>query len=557
MINYLKTLIRPLRWVTFPKFGYFFWMVISCMMFPLMQVFTGLMQKYLVNAVEYNDMNYMKYVYVLAAGILFMVIILNPLACYFHNRLGQVFIKNLRELTIKKLLSYHYSFYETYQTGDLIVRLRDDLDAIPNIYGSVSWLFLGLFYGGGSVAVMLTYSGWLSLLVIFLCLSESFVMAELSKKITENNDAIQKIKSVQNQMLFDIIKSLSFIRMASISRLIRERYEKNTYESAKKNMEINKVNVLLNAVGDVFEAVNILAVFGLGIGLYLNNMIDLGSVMAFLFLQDGVTYMIGNLQSFLTGTRAQIVNCNRVAELLNQETEDNNIEHETVKLQNNDIIINNLSFRYQTAENNALNAVSLTVPKGKITVIYGASGGGKSTLIKMLLALYPVKTGNISTGETDYNKIGNAGIRDYYAYVEQSAYLFHDTVEANIRCSNETATLDEVMEAAKLAKAHEFIMRKPDGYQTMVQEHGSNFSGGEKQRIAIARAILKNTNAVIFDEATNAVDMKNESYIYDYIREMSRQGKTVLIVAHRDNARLLADNEIRIEQGMTGGVYTG
>jgi len=545
MIKYFKAILNAYSWAPFPKALFFAGLLLGNMMFPLMQIFLGLMQKFLVNAVEYRDMGYMNYVYILAAGILFMVIVLNPLGNYLRDRALQRLNKNLRELSAGKLLSYRYSFYEIYRTGDLVVRLCEDLDAVSGDW-SLSWLLLGLFYGGGSVVVMLTYSWPLALFVIFLGLSESAVMAKIAKKITENNDALQKIKSVQNQALFDIIKSLSFIKMASISRLIRERYEKNGDAAAAKSMNINKINVTLNAVGDIFEAVNILSVFGIGIAMYLNNMIDLGSVMAFLFLQDGVTYMTGNLQSFLTGVNSQIVNYNRVAELLAQETEENN---GTEKLRNGDITINNLSFKYPSAENNALNSVNLTIPKGQITVVYGESGGGKSTLIKMLLALYRPQTGNIRVGETDCSQAGAAAIRDFYAYVEQSAYLFYDTVEANIRCAEESATIEEVMEAAKLAQAHDFIMQKPEGYKTMVQEHGSNFSGGEKQRIAIARAILKNADAVIFDEATNAVDIENEKYIHDYMREMADRGKTVIIVAHRETAGSFADNKIRIEQG--------
>jgi ABC-type multidrug transport system fused ATPase/permease subunit len=355
-------------------------------------------------------------------------------------------------------------------------------------------------------------------------------------------------------MFFDLIKSLSFIKMASISRLIGERYNKYNEESAAKNTEINKVNVLLNAFNDLFVAVNLLLVFSLGIIMYLADMIDLGSVMSFLYLQDGISYMIGNLRDFFSGISSQIVNYNRVSELLNQEVEEMDAESdmgkEPTELRCDDIIIKDLSFRYQTADKCTLNEVNLTIPKGKVTVIYGTSGGGKSTLVKLLLALYPPDSGSICIGETDYRQIGNTSIRDYYAYVEQSTYLFYDTVEANIRCNNEKASLEEVMEAAKLAMAHDFIMQKPDGYQTMVHEHGSNFSGGEKQRIAIARAILKNACAVIFDEATSAVDVKNEYYIYDQLRRMANQGKVVLIIAHRENARLLADNEIRIEHGL-------
>jgi len=546
MINYMKIIFKPFAWVDFPKFKYFFFMVLSCMMFPLMQVFTGLMQKYLVNTVEFQDMSYMRYVYFFAAGILFMVIVLNPIATYLHNKAGQLYKKNLRELTIRKLLSYPYSFYESYQTGDLITRLREDLDALP---ASFQWLLLGLFYGGGSIIVMLFFSWQLSALVIFLCISQSFIMAKLSRKITENTDILQKVRSTQNQMLLDIIKSISFIKMASISRLIREQYYINNSNAAAKNMEINKTNVGLDTVHDIFEAVNILSVFGLGIIFYLNDMIDLGSVMAFLFLQDGVTYMLGNVQGFLSGTRAQIVNCNRIAELLQQEPED--VDDATdMKLANGDILIRNLSFKYPKAENNALNSVNLAIPKGKLTVIHGASGGGKSTLIKMLLSLYPIWDGSIAIGEIDYSRVGNGLIRDYYAYVEQSPYLFYDTIEANIRCSNQTATHDDIMEAAKLAQAHDFIMQKPEEYKTIVQEHGSNFSGGEKQRIAIARAFLKKANTVVFDEATSAVDVSNESYIYDCIHEMCKQGKTVLIIAHRNNAKLHADNVVHIEHGV-------
>ena len=139
--------------------------------------------------------------------------------------------------------------------------------------------------------------------------------------------------------------------------------------------------------------------------------------------------------------------------------------------------------------------------------------------------------------------MGAAEIRGCYAYVGQFPYLFHGDIEANIRCGNTEASFDEVMEAAKLAKAHDFIMRKEDGYQTTVREQGSNFSGGERQRIAIARAFLKNSPVLILDEATSAIDRQTEEEICKNLREMAGQGKTVLVVSHRKNPFLL--HEIR------------
>ena len=551
MIAYIRAIMGPLRWASFPKFRFFLGLLSASTMFPLMQVAVGLMQKFLVNAVEYQNMRYMTYVYLLALILLVMVAAIDPLGHYLLGRSARLFTNNLRERTVEKLLSYPYSFYETHQTGDLVLRLREDLDAIPEIYTeSINRLLLGLFYGGGSFAVMMTFSWQLALLVVVLGVGEAAVMARISKKITENNDILQKLSSRQNQMLFDMIKSLSFIKMASLSRFIGGRYQELNEESTKKNVEINKINIVLNAFNDLFAAANLLLVFGLGVVLYFLRWIDLGSVMSFLFLQDGITYMIGNLQQFLGGTRAQIVNCNRVWELLSQEGESENDGDESAP--SGDLTVRDLSFHYPSAENFALREISLTIPRGKVTVIYGPSGGGKSTLVKMLLALYPHQSGGIFVGETDYRQIGSRRVRESIAYVPQSPYLFHDTVEANIRCGREDATFTEVMEAAKAAKVHDFILQKADGYQTLVREQGGNFSGGERQRIAIARAILKNAPVVIFDEATSAVDATNEADIYVYAREAAGHGKTVVIVAHRENARSLADREIRIERGMVG-----
>ena len=137
-------------------------------------------------------------------------------------------------------------------------------------------------------------------------------------------------------------------------------------------------------------------------------------------------------------------------------------------------------------------------------------------------------------------------IRSYYAYVGQSPYLFHDTLEANIRGNRVNASLEEVTEAAKLAGAHDFIVQKTNGYQTIVSEHGDNFSGGEKQRIAIARALLQDAPVVILDEATSGVDFENETMIYEQLRKLAGQGKTILVVTHREHSRRFADCEIRI-----------
>ncbi|MEI6287697.1 MAG: ATP-binding cassette domain-containing protein [Bacillota bacterium] len=208
-------------------------------------------------------------------------------------------------------------------------------------------------------------------------------------------------------------------------------------------------------------------------------------------------------------------------------------------------MIENLGFSYNEQEK-VLNGLSCTMPQGKVSVICGPSGAGKSTLVKLLLGLYPVQEGEIHIGDQTYAEIGLQQLRASCGYVPQSIYLFRDTIEMNIRCSNECATFDEVMKAAKIAGAHEFIMQRPAGYQTVVEEHGTNFSGGEKQRLAIARIVLKDAGVIILDEATNAIDLGRESEVHDCLRSQAQSGKTVIIIAHRESALTLADNVIRI-----------
>lgn len=550
MKKYLKTTLTPLRIIPFPKMSYTLGMLLEGLMFPCIQLLLSLMQKYLVNSVEYNDAGYMTYVYILAAAILIMLLIINPIANYFKEKSMRIFTKNIREYSIDRLIRYPHAYYEKNHSGDIISRLRGDVESLAGIYsGTLFRLLLGIFYGVGSI-ILMTFLCWqLAILVIFLGVFETYVIAEISKKIEINTEIAQKAFSKQNQLFFDIVKALSFIKMASLGKFMNRKYNNVIDEAIDVNIKINKINIFLNSVNIVFEALNLLIVLSIGIVLYFAKIVDLGSVMSFLILQDGISYMIDNLKGFFGSINGQVVNFKRASELWNQEPEIVVLTNDNESITNDTVYLDHVTFRYETEDSDALNNVSCTIPKGQITVIYGPSGGGKSTLVKLLLKLYPINSGSIKIGEIKYEELDTMTIRDFYTYVSQDTYLFYDSVEMNIRCGNENATMDEVIEAAKFAGAHDFIINKSNGYQTMIEEHGHNFSGGEKQRIAIARAVLKNSNFVILDEATSAIDLSNEANIFGYIIKQSKSGKTILIIAHRESTLKLADNAIKIEQG--------
>ncbi len=550
MKKYLKTILTPLRIIPFTKMSYTLGMLLEGLMFPCIQLLLSLMQKYLVNSVEYNDAGYMTYVYILAAAILIMLLIINPIANYFKEKSMRIFTMNIREYSIDRLIRYPHAYYEKNHSGDIISRLRGDVESLAGIYsGTLFRLILGIFYGVGSI-ILMTFLCWqLAILVIFLGVFETYVIAEISKKIEKNTEIAQKAFSKQNQLFFDIVKALSFIKMASLGKFMNKKYNNVIDETIDVNIKINKINILLNSVNIIFEALNLLIVLSVGIVLYFAKIVDLGSVMSFLILQDGISYMIDNLKGFFGSINGQIVNFKRASELWNQEPEIAVLTNDNESITNDTVFLDHVTFRYETGDSDALNDVSCTIPKGQITVIYGPSGGGKSTLVKLLLKLYPINSGSIKIGDIKYEELDTMTIRDFYTYVSQETYLFYDSVEMNIRCGNENATMDEVIEAAKFAGAHDFIINKSNGYQTMIEEHGHNFSGGEKQRIAIARAVLKNSNFVILDEATSAIDLSNEANIFGYIIKQAKSGKTILIIAHRESTLKLADNAIKIKHG--------
>lgn len=214
--------------------------------------------------------------------------------------------------------------------------------------------------------------------------------------------------------------------------------------------------------------------------------------------------------------------------------------------ENFNIEVKNMSFGY--GEKEVLHQISLSVPQGSSCAIVGPSGAGKTTLVGLIARFWDVKEGQITLGGRDVREYTSGSLLKNFAIVFQNVYLFEDTVENNIRFGRPDASEDEIIAVAKKACCHDFIMTLPDGYQTKIGEGGSSLSGGEKQRISIARAILKDAPIVILDEATASVDPENEQELQKAIRELTK-GKTILMIAHRLSTVRAADQIIVLENG--------
>jgi len=222
-----------------------------------------------------------------------------------------------------------------------------------------------------------------------------------------------------------------------------------------------------------------------------------------------------------------------------------------------EIAFDSVVYQYENTEKSALNNISFNAPSGKVTALVGASGCGKSTIVNMILRFYDVDSGKITIDGVDIRDVSIQTLRDHIALVSQDITIFNDTIADNIRYGKPDATQEEIKAAAVMAASHDFIKEFPQGYETVVGEHGVKLSGGQKQRISIARAILKDAPILLLDEATSALDNESEKLIQDALEKLEK-GRTTLVIAHRLSTVQNADNIIVLDHGsiMEQGKHT-
>ena len=257
----------------------------------------------------------------------------------------------------------------------------------------------------------------------------------------------------------------------------------------------------------------------------------------------GPVIALSNLSSNLLQTLAS---GERVLSLLAEQPALKDVENAVNLTDVSDIAVENLDFAY--GEEQILSGINLQLKKGQILGIHGRSGSGKSTLLKLLMRFYDPQQGQIRINGEPLANINTASLRDNMAYITQQTYIFNDTIEENIRLAHRSSTQEQIIEAAKQASIHDFIMSLPEGYQTKMTELGGNLSDGEKQRIGIARAFLHNAPIILLDEPTSNLDSLNEAIILQSLRNV-KADKLIVLVSHRQSTMAICDQVIGIESG--------
>lgn len=469
----------------------------------------------------------------------------------------------------KHIYGLPMKFFSTRKTGDIITRFSDAF-TIKDIFTNIA-LTLIMDVAMTIVTGVVLFKMNISLFVIILLMTVIsigliFIFKQPYKRI--NEEQMQQ-GSVLNSQIIEGLRAIETIKGNANEETELENIEKEYIKSLRIGLKEGMLSNIQGSISGLVSIVGNLLLMYFGIMQVINGDITLGSLMAFTTMSGYFMDPVGRLVSLQLQIQEANISMKRMTEILDYEQEQSlyknfdkndpsamlfnetsadidNVYQELEKTDGN-IEIKNITFRYGNRKP-VLNNVSFNIPKGKKVALVGASGSGKSTIAKLILKYYEPENGEILIDGVDINEYTNSSLRKAISYVPQNIELFSKSIYDNIRVGKMSATLEEVKEAAKAADAHEFIKKLPMQYYTYLEEAGNGLSGGEKQRIALARAFLKDNQLYILDESTSNLDFGTENIIFDMIYNKFRN-KSMLIIAHRLATVKMCDEIIALDKG--------
>ena len=529
------------------------------LLIPVTEVFVSainaLFYQNIINAVTASDMTLFQSalwlaVIVLAAGMA------KSLITYTYMYQIRLIMARLRIRVMTHLFALPMAYFEEHHTADSIQKLCFNVEDIKTSLANRHSRVISPVIIGISAIVIILFLDWrIGLMVLVLSAVSVRVDMFLSKPLRNMAVKIQKLLAKCTESLTDILAGMNVIKMFSGAQVMVERYYDGNADAAAYTMKRFRRMSDVQAVEWVFGFLCNIVILLIGVFMSFAGLVDFGTVVAILSLQGMVSYFLRNIGSAWGGLIDAFVLSDRVFEILGQpipdwqeiQCIDSADRKGAAAVEDYGIRLNNAVFSYDDSET-VLSGVDIEVERGKTAALVGESGGGKSTVVKLLLGFYPLNSGAMEVLGKPLSCYNVDELRRNIAYVPQDAYLFTTSIKENIRYGRLGASDEEVIEAAKRAYAHEFIMSFPDGYDTLVGERGESLSGGQRQRIAIARAFIRNAPILLLDEATSALDSESEQLVQKGI-EALMGGRTTLVIAHRLSTIENADMIYVMEHG--------
>lgn len=486
---------------------------------------------------------------------LLSIILSSVFMCIYNNEAKRMTLA-LKEIVFAKAMKLSYEYYEEHHSGEIISKMVYDTDMASNIYSSrLRRVLAPIIYVIVFAVAMVIINPLMTVILITLNVLLFIANTLISKPMKKVGKQLSQKNMVMTNIISNIIAGVEITKMYDMNHTGIRKYKAENHGYVSTQKEKMRLSALLDMLNTAFDLLCSLMFIVVGIVLIQNGLATIGEIAAIFTLYTSLSVRFLQLGKNIP----ELINCvayaEKIFEFLNLQEENKCTDDKSAKdnsavisadirLDVNAVECENITFGYKGKELLFMGS-SYSFQVNKIIAVTGHSGCGKSTLAKLLLGFYELQGGSINIFGQNICDIGIEAVRRQIAYVPQIPYMYNMSIRENIRCGKPDASDEEIISAAKLANAHEFIMESENGYDTVLNNRGNNLSGGQRQRIAIARAIIKDSPIILMDEATSALDNESEQLISEAIVGLKGR-KTVIMIAHRVTTIQSADMVVEV-----------
>lgn len=504
-----------------------------------------------------------------------VIIILWRRAALTYNNRAKEAGANISRMLCRKVISLPMTYYDNHHSAEFLSTLMYDSNKTGGIFGSrIRRLTMPILEVIAYLIPMFILSPEVTAGLLFISCIALLSNMLLVKPIEAASKQMSKANVGMTESITNILQGIEMIKIFPVRYVIAEKYDAVNQKCAEAMKKRQAYSALLACLNTVFDLLCSLAFLGIGVLFVQLGITNLAALTAIYILYGSFSYHFLQIAQYLPDLVSCLVNAKRVLDFIDLEEEpetylpsaqfeayppaDKEMPPLTTVFDQSIppkesagisgcgyVSIRDLTFSYDSGRR-VLEHFNLDIEKGKCVAVTGASGRGKSTLAKLLLGFYKPEGGSIYIDGISTSRMGLKKLRDLIAYVPQEPYLYDVSIEQNIAYGKPGASREEIIAAARAANAHEFIMRQENGYDTVAGERGAKLSGGEKQRIAIARAIIKNAPILLLDEATSALDNESEYLVQEAVRNMMKD-RTTIMIAHRPSTIATADIVVNLD----------
>jgi ATP-binding cassette, subfamily B, bacterial HlyB/CyaB len=452
---------------------------------------------------------------------------------------------------IDHLLRLPLRYFERRPVGELATRVNELENIRQFLTGTALTVVLDAVFSVIYIVVMFIYS-WLLTIVALVTLPLFALLTTIVSPIVRRQLRVKAERNAEAQShLVEVLSGIQTVKAQNIEMRSRWKWQERYARYVSAGFKTTLTFTAASSTSNFLNQLSSLLVLWVGAYLVLQGQLTLGQLIAFRIIAGYVTSPLLRLTQLWQNFQETALSLERLSDIIDSPVEADALDRSNIPMPTiqGHVAYENVSFRFNPAGPLQLNNVSVSFPAGQFVAIVGQSGSGKSTLMKLLPRLYPLESGRILIDGYDINKVELYSLRQQIGIVPQDTLLFDGTVQENIALNHPDATPEEIIAAAKIAVAHEFIMGLPNGYNTRVGERGASLSGGQRQRVAIARTILQNPNLLVMDEATSALDYDSERQVCLNLAAAFRD-RTVFFITHRLSTIRNADHILMMDQGL-------